>query len=87
MGVLKPGREPDLPLEALRAERGGKLGMEHLEGHRAIVLQIPRQEHRGHPAPAQLALEHVAARQPVLEADAEVGHGVSSVGGWRMSGQ
>ena len=83
VGVLEPGGEPDLPLEALRAERGRQLGMEQLERHRAIVLQVLRQEHGGHPAPAQLALEHVAARQPVLEACAEVGHGVSSAGGWR----
>ena len=83
MGVLEPGGEPDLPLEALRAERGRQLGMEHLERHRAVVLQVLRQEHGGHPAPAQLALEQVAARQPVLEACAEVGHGVSSAGGWR----
>ena len=41
--------------------------MEHLECDRALVPEIPGQEHRGHAAPAQLALQEVAIAQAALE--------------------
>ncbi len=47
--MLQPGRHPDLALEALRAERGGKVGLEHLERDRAVVPEIVRQVHGGQP--------------------------------------
>ncbi len=61
--MLQPRREPDLPLESLGTERGGQLGVEHLERHRPVVLEIPSEIHRRHAAAAELALDHVAVCQ------------------------
>ena len=38
--MLQPGGESDLALEPLGAERGGELGVEHLERDRAVVLEV-----------------------------------------------
>ena len=57
VGMLQPGGEPDLALEALRAERLPQLGMEHLEGDGAVVLEVAGEIDRGHAAAAELALE------------------------------
>ena len=80
--MLQPGGEPDLALEALGPERGGQLGVEHLEGDRAVVLDVVREEDRGHAAAAELALERVAVAQAFLELRAQVGH-ARPVGSWR----
>ena len=61
--MLQPGGELDLALEPLGAERGGELGVEHLERDRPVVPQVLGQVDRGHAAPAELALEPVAIRQ------------------------
>jgi len=50
----------DLAEEPLRADRRRHLGVEHLEGDRAVVLEILGQEHGRHATPAQLALNPVA---------------------------
>ena len=60
VGVLQPGGEADLALEALGAEGGGELGMEHLERDRAVVPEVAREVDRGHAPAAELALERVA---------------------------
>ena len=62
--MLEPGGEPDLALEALGAERGGQLGVEHLERDRAVVLEVLGQVDRGHAAAPELALERVARARP-----------------------
>ena len=72
--VLQAGGGPDFPLEALRAEGGGELGVQDLERDRAVVPEIVGQEHRGHATPPQLALEPVAVSQAALELFAEVCH-------------
>ena len=61
--VLQAGGGPDFALEAFWAERGSQLGMKHLQGDRAVVLEVVGEVHRGHAAPAQLALEPVAVSQ------------------------
>ena len=38
--MLETRSEADLALEAVGAERGGELGMEHLEGDGAVVAEI-----------------------------------------------
>jgi hypothetical protein len=38
--VLQGGCELDLAQEALGAEHGTQLGVEHLEGDRAVVLEV-----------------------------------------------
>ena len=44
--MLEPGGELDLALEALGAERGGELGMEHLERDGAVVPEVVRRGRR-----------------------------------------
>ena len=46
--MLEPGGEPDLALEALGAERGGELGVEHLERDRPVVPEVAGEVDRGH---------------------------------------
>jgi hypothetical protein len=40
VGVLQASGQPDLAQEALGAERGGELVVEHLERHRAVMLEV-----------------------------------------------
>jgi hypothetical protein len=58
--VLQPGGGLDLGQEPLRAQRRRQLGVEHLDGHLAVVPEIVRQVDRGHAAGAELALDAVA---------------------------
>ena len=62
VGVLEPGGDLDFAEEALRPQRLGQGGMQHLERDRARVPKILGQVHRGHAPAAQLALQHVAVR-------------------------
>ena len=55
--MLEPRGEPDLPLEALGAERRGKIGVEDLEGHGPVVPEVVGEEDGRHPATAELALD------------------------------
>jgi hypothetical protein len=77
--VLQPGGEADLALEALRPQRRGQLGMEHLERHRPVVPDVVREVDRRHPAPAQLPLDRVAVLQRFTHTGDGIGHG--SLGG------
>jgi hypothetical protein len=63
MGMLKPGGEPDLALEAVGAERRGELGQEDFEGDWAVVLEVARQVDRSHAAAPEGALERVTIAQ------------------------
>jgi hypothetical protein len=77
VGVLQAGRDLDLAVKALRAEGRGQLRLEDLEGDGALVLEILRQEDRGHPAAPELALQRVLACQSSLQLRLEVGHEVA----------
>ena len=57
--VAEPGGDPDLAEEAL-AQLGAELGVEHLEGNRAVVPQVVRKIDRRHAAPTELAIHAVA---------------------------
>jgi hypothetical protein len=74
VGMLEPRGEPDLSEEALGPERVRQLGMEHLERHRAVVLEVAGEEDGGHAAAAELALERVGRAQPFLELCAQIRH-------------
>ena len=65
--MLEPGGELDLALEALGAEAGGELGMEHLERDRPVVPEVLREVDRGHAPAPELALERVTALQRFTE--------------------
>ena len=47
--------------KAVCAESVAQLGMEHLEGYRAVMPEIAREIDGGHAAPAELPLNRVAA--------------------------
>ena len=66
VGVLEVGGDADLAQEPFGAEHGSELGMQHLECHGAIVLEILRQVDRGHPAASKLTLDGVAAGEAIL---------------------
>ena len=72
--VLKAGRGIDLALEALGAQGPSQLGMQQLECHGPLVLQIGREKDRGHPAPPELPLDVVAISQTGLKPLAGVCH-------------
>ena len=64
-GCCSRAAKSDLALEAVGPERGGELGVEHLEGDRTIVLEVVREVDDRHPAAAELALERVAVGEGV----------------------
>ena len=61
--MLEPGGEPDLALEAVGAEGGGELGVQHLQRDRAVVPEVVGQVDGRHAAAAELALDRVAVIQ------------------------
>src|SRR5258705_277000 len=65
--MLKARHEPNLALEALRAEARRHLGMQHLQRDRPIVLQVMGQIDRGHAASPELALERIAVSERVAQ--------------------
>ena len=79
--MLQAGGEADLALKALGAERGGELGVEHLEGDRPVVLEVVGQEDRGHAPAPELALERIAVLQPFAKCRYGVGHLTRWIGG------
>ena len=65
--MLQLGREADLALEALGADRGREVRVQHLDRHLALVLEVLREEDGGHAAPAELALDCVAVAERAAE--------------------
>jgi hypothetical protein len=74
VGVLEVGGGLDLREEALRAEHGSQLGLQHLDGDLAVVLRVFGQVHGGHAALAERALDAVAVGEGVGQAGGQVGH-------------
>jgi hypothetical protein len=74
MRVLESCDGLDLPLKSLRPKRVGKLGMQDLQCHRALVPEILSQEDGGHTPTAQRAVQPVSILQSILEQLAEVSH-------------
>jgi hypothetical protein len=50
----------DLAQEALTAEGGAEVGVQHLDGDVAVVADVMRQVHGGHATLPKLALDAVA---------------------------
>ena len=61
--MLQASGDPDLPEESLRAERGGELGAQDLEGDGPIVPEIVSEIDGGHAAASELALDAIAIGQ------------------------
>ena len=68
--MLQMGGDADLAQEALSAEDGAELRLEHFDRDEAIVLEVARAIHGGHPPTADFALDDVAA----LEAGVQLGN-------------
>ena len=66
--MLEAGGELDLAEKALGPERGGELGVEHLDGDRAVVLEVAGELDGGHAPATELALERVAVPQAFAQA-------------------
>jgi hypothetical protein len=64
---------PDFTEESLRPDGLGELGIEHLEGHQPVVLEVPCEEDPRHAATPKLALDGVGG-QAGLQDSAEIGH-------------
>ncbi len=60
VGMLQPGGGLDFAQEPLAAQRSGQLGMEDLDGDRAVVTEVVGQIHGGHATCPELALDAVA---------------------------
>ena len=78
--MLQLGGELDFAVEPIRAERGGELGVQDLDGHFAIVLEIRGQVDGGHATAAQLALDAVTILEGGLQTGEDVGHGLVAEG-------
>jgi hypothetical protein len=72
--MLQAGGEADLALEALRAESGGELGMEHLERDGTVMAEVACEPDRGHAPAAKLALERVPIAQTFAQCRYRVRH-------------
>ena len=83
--MLQLGRDLDLALEPLQTDDCRHGGMQHLDGHEALVFQVLGQEHRGHPTAPQLTLQAVAVLEVLGQRGEErgnrigVGHGISTI--------
>src|SRR2546425_8292834 len=64
----------DLAEKPLPPEGGGELRRQHLDRHRATVLQVLSEVDRRHPATAEFALDRVATGDGGLQAGDRVGH-------------
>ena len=74
MGVFELGRDLDFAGEPLRTHYRGQLGVENLQGHRAIVPQIAGEVDGCHAAPAELTLYLVPAGEGSAEAFQRIRH-------------
>jgi hypothetical protein len=63
VGVLQARDDPDLAGEAVPADRGRRLGAEHLDGDLPPVLVVVGHVHGRHAPAPDLAVERVAARE------------------------
>jgi hypothetical protein len=65
--MLEAGGQHDLAQEALGAQRGRQVRVEHLERDHPVVAEVPGQPDARHAASSKLALDDVAAAQPLGE--------------------
>ena len=90
--MVQACRDLDLPEEPVGTEDLGKFGRQDLDGYLAPVLHVFRGVHRGHAAPAQLALDAVAGAQSGRDTiqggmhGGKIATGARSAGGWRPRG-
>ena len=61
--MLQARRGADFAQEPFAAKRRTQVGVQHLDGDIALVLEIVREVHGGHAAGAEFAVEAVAIGQ------------------------
>ena len=76
VGVGESSGEPDLAEEPLGAERVGEFRVEDLDRHLTIVLEIVGEVDGGHAALAELALEHIAIGEGLLQPRWKIWQGI-----------
>ena len=74
MRVMEARGDLDLAQESRGSHVRGQFGAEHLQGDRAIVLEVVGEIDHGHPALAQLPLEPIAGGECITEAPEQVSH-------------
>jgi hypothetical protein len=65
VGMRQAGDRLDLTLEALGPESRRELGVEDFESYWSLMPEVAREVDRGHAAPTELALEHIAVTQGI----------------------
>ena len=85
--MLQLGGEQDLAVEALERDPGEQLRREHLHHDAAVERLLHRQVGARHAAAAQLALEHVGARQRLLQTAPQIVHHCLVLGGGGICGR
>ncbi len=65
--VLKPRNQTDFIEETSAAVGAAEIGIDRLDGDGAIMLQVVRQKHRGHPRSADLPLEPIPVTERCLQ--------------------
>ena len=73
--VREPGGDGDLAQEARRPDAQGQVRMKNFQGDVTPVLQVSGEQHDGHPAAAQLALDAIALREAGTQAPDQLGDG------------
>ena len=66
--VSQPSGDLDLAEEPVRPKSGRELGLQDLEGHSAMVLEVSGEVHRRHSPTAELALDRVVPGKGGLHA-------------------
>ena len=72
--MLELGGKLHFPQEALARDRERQLGLKHLHGDVAVVLQVASPVDRRHPAATHFPLDRVAVAQGSLETAQRVAH-------------
>ena len=72
--MLELGRELDLALKSLRAERRGEVRVQDLEGDGPVVVLVDREIHRRHAAATELSLDAVPSGEILAKSFDRIGH-------------
>ena len=77
--MLQVGGDADLAEESFVSQRLGQFGMHHLDGDRAIVLEVVGQPDRRHASATKLPLNPIVAGKRGLEPGKDIGHAMIGV--------
>ncbi len=72
--MLQLRGDPDLAEKSLGADRGGDLGIEHLDGDLPLVAAVAREVDERHAPATDFPLHDVAVAQDLLDLVEEITH-------------